>query len=144
MFFNSVLLLKGCCIFLSTSHVLFPRFVCFTTKRSFLCIFVRLCASVHAGDDLVRSGRHVVIVGDFNVTHKDIDVHSRWRVGEIYTPGVCPSFFSLSMFFENAAVIFYRDYPSSFELVNELHLMHGYKIITYSNLIYGLNASVSS
>lgn len=36
-------------------------------------------------DDLVRSGKHIVIVGDFNVAHKDIDVHSRWKVEEIYS-----------------------------------------------------------
>jgi exonuclease III len=39
-------------------------------------------------DALVRSGRHVVVVGDFNVAHRDIDVHSRWKIAEIYTVGV--------------------------------------------------------
>lgn len=47
----------------------------------------------------MRSGKHIVIVGDFNVAHKDIDVHSRWKVEEIYSLGVCSSFFSFSSFF---------------------------------------------
>lgn len=28
-----------------------------------------------------------MIVGDFNIAHKDIDVHSRWKVEECYTSG---------------------------------------------------------
>lgn len=36
-------------------------------------------------DELVRSGKHVVIVGDFNIAHKDIDVHPRWKVEECYS-----------------------------------------------------------
>ncbi|KAG0629984.1 hypothetical protein M758_1G144800 [Ceratodon purpureus] len=36
-------------------------------------------------DELVRSGKHVMIVGDFNIAHKDIDVHARWKVEEIYS-----------------------------------------------------------
>lgn len=44
--------------------------------------------SVHAGDELVRSGKHVVIVGDFNIAHKDIDVHARWKAEECYSLGV--------------------------------------------------------
>jgi exodeoxyribonuclease-3 len=26
-----------------------------------------------------------VVVGDFNIAHRDIDVHSRWKIAEIYT-----------------------------------------------------------
>lgn len=26
-----------------------------------------------------------MVVGDFNVAHRDIDVHSRWKIAEIYT-----------------------------------------------------------
>ncbi len=29
-----------------------------------------------------------MVVGDFNVAHRDIDVHSRWKIAEIYTVGV--------------------------------------------------------
>lgn len=36
-------------------------------------------------DELVRSGKHVVIVGDFNIAHKDIDVHARWKAEECYS-----------------------------------------------------------
>lgn len=36
-------------------------------------------------EELVRSGKHVMIVGDFNIAHKDIDVHARWKVEEIYS-----------------------------------------------------------
>ena len=41
-----------------------------------------------AVDELVRSGRHVVVVGDFNVAHKDVDVHSRWKIEDCYSLGV--------------------------------------------------------
>jgi exonuclease III len=43
---------------------------------------------MYVGDELVRTGRHFVVVGDFNVAHKDIDVHSKWKVEECYSLGV--------------------------------------------------------
>ncbi|CAM6082517.1 unnamed protein product [Calypogeia fissa] len=36
-------------------------------------------------DDLVSLGRHVVVVGDFNIAHKAIDVHKKWNTEEIYS-----------------------------------------------------------
>eukprot|EP00850_Spirogloea_muscicola_P018560 SM000171S03249 [mRNA] locus=s171:197766:199857:- [translate_table: standard] len=38
-------------------------------------------------DELVESGRNVVVVGDLNIAHKDIDVHHQWHVKDIYSTG---------------------------------------------------------
>lgn len=40
-----------------------------------------------AGDAIVGSGQHVVLVGDLNISHKDMDVFEQWRVSDIYCPG---------------------------------------------------------
>ena len=40
------------------------------------------------GDELVCSGRHVVVVGDFNVPHKDKDVYRNWNIRDLYSPGI--------------------------------------------------------
>eukprot|EP00850_Spirogloea_muscicola_P013603 SM000093S24414 [mRNA] locus=s93:149864:152177:- [translate_table: standard] len=41
----------------------------------------------YSGDELVESGRNVVVVGDLNIAHKDIDVHHQWHVKDIYSTG---------------------------------------------------------
>eukprot|EP00850_Spirogloea_muscicola_P020543 SM000219S06688 [mRNA] locus=s219:164970:167412:+ [translate_table: standard] len=38
-------------------------------------------------DELVESGRNVVVVGDLNIAHKDIDVHHQWHVKDIHSTG---------------------------------------------------------
>ncbi|MCO5593298.1 hypothetical protein L7F22_047306 [Adiantum nelumboides] len=48
-------------------------------KLSFLKALKRKC------DGLVHSGRHIILVGDLNVPHKDKDVHRRWNIREIYS-----------------------------------------------------------
>lgn len=48
-------------------------------KLSFLKALKRKC------DELVCSGRHVIIVGDLNVPHKDKDVHKIWNIRDIYS-----------------------------------------------------------
>lgn len=48
-------------------------------KLKFLEALKRKC------DELVCLGRHVVIVGDFNVAHTDQDVHKKWNIRDIYS-----------------------------------------------------------
>lgn len=37
-------------------------------------------------DDIVNSGKEVIVLGDFNIAHKDIDIYNDWRIQDIYTP----------------------------------------------------------
>ncbi|KAI5062045.1 hypothetical protein GOP47_0022584 [Adiantum capillus-veneris] len=48
-------------------------------KMSFLKALKRKC------DELIHAGRHIILVGDLNVPHKDQDVHRRWNIREIYS-----------------------------------------------------------
>lgn len=50
-----------------------------TFKLSFLKALKRKC------DELVQSGRHIILVGDLNVPHKDKDVHKKWNIRDIYS-----------------------------------------------------------
>ncbi|CAI7914806.1 unnamed protein product [Closterium sp. NIES-54] len=52
-------------------------------KMAFLRALRAECDAVRA------SGRHVVVVGDVNISHRDIDVFHQWRVSHIYCPGAC-------------------------------------------------------
>lgn len=45
-----------------------------------------LKALKHRCDDIVNSGKEVVVLGDFNIAHKDIDIYNDWRLHDIYTP----------------------------------------------------------
>ncbi|CAI5513404.1 unnamed protein product [Closterium sp. Naga37s-1] len=49
-------------------------------KMAFLRALRAECDAVRA------SGRHVVVVGDVNISHRDIDVFHQWRVSHIYCP----------------------------------------------------------
>ena len=39
----------------------------------------------HRCDDIVNSGKEVVVMGDFNIAHKDIDIYNDWSIHDIYT-----------------------------------------------------------
>ncbi|GJP53860.1 hypothetical protein CLOM_g12985 [Closterium sp. NIES-68] len=47
-------------------------------KMAFLRALRRECDAIRA------SGQHVVVVGDLNISHRDIDVFHQWRVNHIY------------------------------------------------------------
>ncbi|CAI5462856.1 unnamed protein product [Closterium sp. Yama58-4] len=49
-------------------------------KMAFLRALRSECDAIRA------SGRHVVVVGDINISHRDIDVFHQWRVAHIYCP----------------------------------------------------------
>ena len=39
----------------------------------------------HRCDDIFNSGKEVVVMGDFNIAHKDIDIYNDWSIHDIYT-----------------------------------------------------------
>ena len=39
----------------------------------------------HRCNDIVNSGNEVVVMGDFNIAHKDIDIYNDWSIHDIYT-----------------------------------------------------------
>lgn len=45
-----------------------------------------LKALKHRCDDIVNSGKEVVVMGDFNIAHKDIDIYKDWSIHDLYTP----------------------------------------------------------
>ncbi|KAJ7526235.1 hypothetical protein O6H91_17G089200 [Diphasiastrum complanatum] len=49
-------------------------------KLNFLEALEHLC------DKIVNSGKHIVVVGDFNIAHKQKDVHKRWNLEDMYSP----------------------------------------------------------
>jgi hypothetical protein len=52
-----------------------------------------VCSIFLAGDELVASGRHVIVVGDLNVSHREADIHSCFGLHKVYAPGTLPSSF---------------------------------------------------
>jgi len=53
--------------------------------------FAPLCADSplsSAVDRVTESGREVILVGDLNISHGDLDVFWQWTAQDIYCPGV--------------------------------------------------------
>ena len=44
-----------------------------------------LKALKHRCDDIVNLGKEVVVMGDFNIAHKYIDIYNDWSIHDIYT-----------------------------------------------------------
>ncbi|KAH9307218.1 hypothetical protein KI387_035129, partial [Taxus chinensis] len=45
-----------------------------------------LKALKHRCEDLVNSGKEIVVLGDFNIAHRAIDVFKDWNIHDVYSP----------------------------------------------------------
>eukprot|EP01018_Ginkgo_biloba_P025056 Gb_34354 [translate_table: standard] len=53
-------------------------------------------------DELVNSGKEIVVLGDFNIAHRDIDVYKNWNIHDLYIPVIFLEEFQVDLVYSQA------------------------------------------